>query len=223
MDAVDEFLGRDCEVLVGVHCTHGLNRTGYMVCRYMRDRLNIPAKTAIKKVLLGVHCTHGLNRTGYMVCRYMRDRLNIPAKTAIKRFEKARGYEIERENYIADLLGKVPPPPDLNFRNKNTEVRIYVLEAMMTQGAAVERIGGPSLAAVSRMTAVVPSIGGANEVNAANEEPGPTPNGLSILVQSLSNSRLYQAGGMRTSLIMVKFVPSRLALRVPDAYQIEGL
>ncbi|KAJ2951026.1 hypothetical protein O0L34_g5399 [Tuta absoluta] len=87
MDAVDEFLGRDCEVLVGVHCTHGLNRTGYMVCRYMRDRLN------------------------------------IPAKTAIKRFEKARGYEIERENYIADLLGKVPPPPDLNFRSKTTEVR----------------------------------------------------------------------------------------------------
>ncbi|XP_045769379.1 RNA/RNP complex-1-interacting phosphatase-like [Maniola jurtina] len=63
--------------------------------------------------LVGVHCTHGLNRTGYMVCRYMRDRLGIPAKEAIKRFEAARGYKIERENYIADLLGKPPPPPDV--------------------------------------------------------------------------------------------------------------
>ncbi|XP_026319020.1 mRNA-capping enzyme isoform X2 [Hyposmocoma kahamanoa] len=77
MDTMDEFLGKDCEFLVGVHCTHGLNRTGYMVCRYMRDRLNILAKDAVKK------------------------------------FEKARGYKIERENYIADLLGTLAPPPDL--------------------------------------------------------------------------------------------------------------
>lgn len=34
--------------LVGVHCTHGLNRTGYMVCRYMRDRLGISPHDAIK-------------------------------------------------------------------------------------------------------------------------------------------------------------------------------
>ncbi|CAH0720112.1 unnamed protein product, partial [Brenthis ino] len=66
-----------------------------------------------KDSLVGVHCTHGLNRTGYMVCRYMRDRLGIPAKEAIRRFEIARGYQIERNNYIADLIGKAPPPPDL--------------------------------------------------------------------------------------------------------------
>ncbi|CAH4037995.1 unnamed protein product [Pieris brassicae] len=63
--------------------------------------------------LVGVHCTHGLNRTGYMVCRYLRDRLRVPATLAIEKFEKARGYKIERENYIADLLGKTPPPPDI--------------------------------------------------------------------------------------------------------------
>lgn len=70
MDAVDEFLGKDCETLVGVHCTHGLNRTGYMVCRYMRDRLGIAAIDAIKK------------------------------------FEVARGYKIERDNYITDLISR---------------------------------------------------------------------------------------------------------------------
>ncbi|CAK1555397.1 unnamed protein product [Leptosia nina] len=63
--------------------------------------------------LIGVHCTHGLNRTGYMVCRYLRDRLLVPPTVAIERFEKARGYKIERENYIADILGKKPPPPDI--------------------------------------------------------------------------------------------------------------
>ncbi|XP_041980185.1 RNA/RNP complex-1-interacting phosphatase isoform X2 [Aricia agestis] len=49
MGAVDEFLQNDKDRVVGVHCTHGLNRTGYMVCRYMRDRLTIPAKEAIKR------------------------------------------------------------------------------------------------------------------------------------------------------------------------------
>ncbi|KAM3964909.1 protein tyrosine phosphatase [Aphomia sociella] len=77
MDAIDEFLRKDCDFLIGVHCTHGLNRTGYMVCRYMRDRLGMSGKDAIKK------------------------------------FEKARGYQMERENYLADLLGKEPPSPDL--------------------------------------------------------------------------------------------------------------
>ncbi|XP_063826666.1 RNA/RNP complex-1-interacting phosphatase [Ostrinia nubilalis] len=82
MDAVDEFLGKDCDKLVGIHCTHGLNRTGYMVCRYMRDRLN------------------------------------IDPKVAIKRFELARGYQIERDNYIADILGKPPPPPQFGNHTK---------------------------------------------------------------------------------------------------------
>ncbi|XP_061714265.1 RNA/RNP complex-1-interacting phosphatase [Cydia pomonella] len=81
MDTIDEFLGKDCDILIGVHCTHGLNRTGYMVCRYMRDRLG------------------------------------IQADDAISRFEKARGYKIERENYVADLLGKMAPPPDVGKQN----------------------------------------------------------------------------------------------------------
>ena len=34
---VDKFLeeNEENEKLIGVHCTHGLNRTGYMICRYM--------------------------------------------------------------------------------------------------------------------------------------------------------------------------------------------
>lgn len=34
--------------LIGVHCTHGLNRTGYMVCSYMRDVLCINPQRALR-------------------------------------------------------------------------------------------------------------------------------------------------------------------------------
>ncbi|KAM4719639.1 RNA/RNP complex-1-interacting phosphatase-like [Anableps anableps] len=37
--AVHSFLrdNKDNDKLIGVHCTHGLNRTGYMICRYLID------------------------------------------------------------------------------------------------------------------------------------------------------------------------------------------
>lgn len=54
--------------------------------------------------LVGVHCTHGLNRTGYFICRYLNLRMGFEAKDAISAFEKARGYKIEREPYIQDIV-----------------------------------------------------------------------------------------------------------------------
>uniref|UniRef100_A0A1I8A2P7 TYR_PHOSPHATASE_2 domain-containing protein n=1 Tax=Steinernema glaseri TaxID=37863 RepID=A0A1I8A2P7_9BILA len=50
--AVEDFQrdNRDsADLLIGVHCTHGLNRTGYLICRYMIEVLNIDAKTAISE------------------------------------------------------------------------------------------------------------------------------------------------------------------------------
>ncbi|XP_013780272.1 uncharacterized protein LOC106464658 [Limulus polyphemus] len=55
--------------------------------------------------LIGVHCTHGLNRTGYLICRYMIDRMNFPPREAIQAFQVARGYPIERKEYVNNLLG----------------------------------------------------------------------------------------------------------------------
>ncbi len=34
--------------LVAVHCTHGINRTGYLICRYLMDSLNWNAEDAIR-------------------------------------------------------------------------------------------------------------------------------------------------------------------------------
>lgn len=36
-------------MLVGVHCTHGINRTGYMVCRYLMHTLGIAPQEAINR------------------------------------------------------------------------------------------------------------------------------------------------------------------------------
>ncbi|VDO03078.1 unnamed protein product [Rodentolepis nana] len=56
--------------------------------------------------LIAVHCTHGINRTGYLICRYLIDVLGWSPNKALKEFEKARGYAIERDNYVADLLSR---------------------------------------------------------------------------------------------------------------------
>lgn len=36
----------DC--LIGVHCTHGVNRTGYFICKYMVSQLDMTAKDAVE-------------------------------------------------------------------------------------------------------------------------------------------------------------------------------
>ena len=37
------------EGLVAVHCAHGINRTGYLICRYMVDRLGLQPEEAIAR------------------------------------------------------------------------------------------------------------------------------------------------------------------------------
>ncbi|KAI4457956.1 mrna-capping enzyme [Holotrichia oblita] len=49
-DVVDEFLNdpqTSHNSLIGVHCTHGLNRTGYFICKYMINKLGIQPERAI--------------------------------------------------------------------------------------------------------------------------------------------------------------------------------
>uniref|UniRef100_A0A3B4T491 RNA/RNP complex-1-interacting phosphatase n=1 Tax=Seriola dumerili TaxID=41447 RepID=A0A3B4T491_SERDU len=48
--AVRQFLkeNQDNDKLIGVHCTHGLNRTGYLVCRYLIDVDGLDPLTAVE-------------------------------------------------------------------------------------------------------------------------------------------------------------------------------
>lgn len=53
-EIIDNFLNRlqitnSKRNLIGVHCTHGVNRTGYMVCKYLIEKMNVQPETAIRE------------------------------------------------------------------------------------------------------------------------------------------------------------------------------
>ncbi|KAM9516623.1 RNA/RNP complex-1-interacting phosphatase [Guaruba guarouba] len=63
---VKQFLrdNRNNNKLIGVHCTHGLNRTGYLVCRYLIDVEGMEANTAIE--LFNRARGHPIERINYI-------------------------------------------------------------------------------------------------------------------------------------------------------------
>ncbi|XP_064328899.1 RNA/RNP complex-1-interacting phosphatase [Phalacrocorax carbo] len=63
---VKKFLrdNKDNDKLIGVHCTHGLNRTGYLVCRYLIDVEGMEPNTAIE--LFNKARGHPIERTNYI-------------------------------------------------------------------------------------------------------------------------------------------------------------
>ncbi|CAG9766892.1 unnamed protein product [Ceutorhynchus assimilis] len=51
-DAMDTHMNKYADItdsLIGVHCTHGLNRTGYFICRWMVERLRMNPDEAIQR------------------------------------------------------------------------------------------------------------------------------------------------------------------------------
>lgn len=44
---VDEFIKKHPEQIIGVHCTHGFNRTGYMIVSYLVERLKYSIHDAL--------------------------------------------------------------------------------------------------------------------------------------------------------------------------------
>ncbi|KAM6106788.1 RNA/RNP complex-1-interacting phosphatase [Pterocles gutturalis] len=63
---VKKFLrdNKDNDKLIGVHCTHGLNRTGYLVCRYLIDVEGMEPDAAIE--LFNKARGHPIERTNYI-------------------------------------------------------------------------------------------------------------------------------------------------------------
>uniref|UniRef100_A0A4W6FJR3 Dual specificity phosphatase 11 (RNA/RNP complex 1-interacting) n=1 Tax=Lates calcarifer TaxID=8187 RepID=A0A4W6FJR3_LATCA len=50
--------------LIGVHCTHGLNRTGYLICRYLIDVDGMDPKQAVE--LFNSSRGHAIERENYL-------------------------------------------------------------------------------------------------------------------------------------------------------------
>jgi len=63
-DSVDETMKTQKGGLIGVHCTHGVNRTGYLICRYLIEKLNWKPNDAIKA--FAKHRGHPIERTNYL-------------------------------------------------------------------------------------------------------------------------------------------------------------
>ncbi|KAI3362497.1 hypothetical protein L3Q82_012789 [Scortum barcoo] len=55
---------RDNDKLIGVHCTHGLNRTGYLICRYLIDVDGMDPKEAVE--LFNSSRGHAIERPNYL-------------------------------------------------------------------------------------------------------------------------------------------------------------
>ncbi|XP_070845134.1 RNA/RNP complex-1-interacting phosphatase [Chaetodon trifascialis] len=64
--AVRRFLREngDNDKLIGVHCTHGLNRTGYLICRYLIDVDGMDPEEAVE--LFGSSRGHAIERQNYL-------------------------------------------------------------------------------------------------------------------------------------------------------------
>lgn len=59
-----------------------------------------------------VHCTRGVNKTGFFICHYLIEELGWKNEIALEAFERARGFRIERKNYLDKIrrciAGKIP-------------------------------------------------------------------------------------------------------------------
>ena len=62
--AVDEMISRKKDALIGVHCTHGVNRSGYLICRYLIEKMNWEPSKAISE--FNLHRGHQMERQNYI-------------------------------------------------------------------------------------------------------------------------------------------------------------
>jgi len=62
--AVDKILSDKKDALIGVHCTHGVNRTGYLICRYLIEKMEWTPEKAIEA--FNSHRGHEIERKNYL-------------------------------------------------------------------------------------------------------------------------------------------------------------
>lgn len=48
IDTCYDYLKNNPSSIVGVHCTHGFNRTGFLICAYLIEKLNFSVVDAVK-------------------------------------------------------------------------------------------------------------------------------------------------------------------------------
>ncbi|XP_056364545.1 RNA/RNP complex-1-interacting phosphatase isoform X2 [Oenanthe melanoleuca] len=88
---VKKFLtaNKDNDKLIGVHCTHGLNRTGYLVCRYLIDVEGMEPNAAIE--LFNKCRGHPIERSNYIQDLQKRALKNCEVKSLGSDLSRSKG------------------------------------------------------------------------------------------------------------------------------------
>ncbi|XP_075885881.1 RNA/RNP complex-1-interacting phosphatase isoform X2 [Nelusetta ayraudi] len=95
--AVHRFLRDNAgnDKLIGVHCTHGLNRTGYLICRYLIDVDGMDPKKAVE--LFNSSRGHTIERKNYLDdLQQGRKRSNVGMDNI--EVEPVRGFATDRQS-----------------------------------------------------------------------------------------------------------------------------
>ncbi|KAI6189507.1 RNA/RNP complex-1-interacting phosphatase [Aphelenchoides bicaudatus] len=104
---VDEFLERnnDNNLLIGVHCTDGVNRAGYLICRYMIDRLGMSINDALNafETSRGYNIERGaLVQALYRAGKFRNNRTAASDEEENDLTERERRRKRRRQKEIAD-------------------------------------------------------------------------------------------------------------------------
>ncbi|XP_028319397.1 RNA/RNP complex-1-interacting phosphatase isoform X2 [Gouania willdenowi] len=100
---------QDNDLLIGVHCTHGLNRTGYLICRYLIDVDHMNPNEALQ--LFESSRGHHIERDNYL--RDLRTgprRSNHGIEEGGAELRPRRGEQVE-ERHRDRLPASLPPDP----------------------------------------------------------------------------------------------------------------
>uniref|UniRef100_A0A1A9ZP31 Uncharacterized protein n=1 Tax=Glossina pallidipes TaxID=7398 RepID=A0A1A9ZP31_GLOPL len=139
-DCVRAFLFKNSanDKLIGVHCTHGVNRTGYFICSYMISELAIEPTEAIKR--FDAARGHEIERPNYLKALNRFNQSNLTREisnmrrnqnkwSAVCNFKCARGNDHDRNrNYFSWRRSYWSPSTDkskggfytYNFYRQNT-------------------------------------------------------------------------------------------------------
>ena len=83
---MDEMISRKKDALIGVHCTHGVNRSGYLICRYLIEKMNCEPSKAISK--FNLHRGHQMERQNYI--------------DDLKSLKKPQNFTVKEQSEISD-------------------------------------------------------------------------------------------------------------------------
>lgn len=108
----------DNDKLIGVHCTHGLNRTGYLICRYLIDVDEVEPHKAIQ--LFNSSRGHAMERKNYL-----EDLLSGPKRSnegiEESEMEPVQGSATHRPVYSEETAGSMEERP--SFSHESSQYR----------------------------------------------------------------------------------------------------